>query len=96
MALPGGNLWYSFYRRLRGPQDQFGHEGMKKIFHLAHTFNIVAPLIYHLLPSVWKASYTISATIFVDVPYSPPYSKDKFGGVGSVFLPGVFPQLQDK
>ena len=35
-------------------------------------------LIYHRLPHVWKASYTISASIFVDVPYSPPYSTDKF------------------
>ena len=30
------------------------------------TFNIVAPLIYHLLPNIRKVSYTISASIFVD------------------------------
>ena len=36
------------------------------------------PLIYHLLPNVWKASYTISASIFVNVPYWPPYTRDKF------------------
>ena len=36
------------------------------------------PLIYHLLPNVWKASYTISASIFVDVPYWQSYSTDKF------------------
>ena len=36
------------------------------------------PLIYHLLTNVWKASYTIRASIFVDVPYWPPYSTDKF------------------
>ena len=36
------------------------------------------PLICHLLPNVWKASYTISGSIFVDVPYRPPYSRDKF------------------
>ena len=36
------------------------------------------PLIYHILPNVWKALYTISASIFVDVSYSPPYSTDKF------------------
>ena len=35
-------------------------------------------LIYHSLPNVWKASYTISASIFVDVPYWPSYSTDKF------------------
>ena len=35
-------------------------------------------LIYHLLPNVWKASYTISASIFVDVAYCPSYSMDKF------------------
>ena len=33
------------------------------------TFNKVAPLIYHFLPNVWKASYIISASIFVDVLY---------------------------
>ena len=36
------------------------------------------PLIYHLLPNVWKASYTISTSIFVDVPYWPAYITDKF------------------
>ena len=41
------------------------------------TFNIVTPLIYHLLPNVWKALYTISASIFVDVPYWQHYSTDK-------------------
>ena len=39
---------------------------------------IIIPPIYHLLPNVWKASYTISPSIFVDVPYWPPYSTDKF------------------
>ena len=33
-------------------------------------------LIYHLLLNVWKVSYTISAPIFVDVPYWPPYSTE--------------------
>ena len=42
------------------------------------TFNIVASLIYHLFPNVWKAPYTISASIFVDVTYWPPYSTYKF------------------
>ena len=40
-------------------------------------FNIVTPLIYHLLSNVWKALYTISASIFVDVPYWQHYSTDK-------------------
>ena len=35
-------------------------------------------LIYHLLPNVWKASYTISASIFVDVPYWLHYNTNKF------------------
>ena len=39
---------------------------------------IQLPLIYHLLPNVRKASYTISASIFADVPYWLPYSTDKF------------------
>ena len=43
------------------------------------TFNIVPlPLIYPLLPNVWKVSYTIRASIFVDVLYWWPYSTDKF------------------
>ena len=42
-----------------------------------YTFNIVALLIYHLLPNVWKALYTNSASIIVDVPYWPPYITDK-------------------
>ena len=42
------------------------------------TFNINVTLIYHLLPNVWKALCTISPPIFVDVPYWPSYSTDKF------------------
>ena len=42
------------------------------------TFNIVSSLIYFLLPNVWKTSYTISASIFIDVSCWPPYSTDKF------------------
>ena len=34
------------------------------------------PLYLSLLPNVWKASYTVSAPIFV--PYWPPYSTDKY------------------
>ena len=37
------------------------------------------------LPNVWKESYTISESIFVDIPYWSPYSKDKFG---SCVVPG--------
>ena len=40
------------------------------MYHLC-TFNIVTSLIYHLLPNVWEALYTISASIFVDVQYWP-------------------------
>ena len=43
-----------------------------------YTFSIVAPLIYHTLANVWKASYTISVSILVDVLYLPFYNKDKF------------------
>ena len=42
------------------------------------TFNIVASLIYHRLLNVWTVLYTISTSIFVDVPYWPSYSTDKF------------------
>ena len=48
-----------------------------RVQHLC-AFKIVVVLIYHLLPKVWKVSYTISASIFVDVPYWPPYSMNKF------------------
>ena len=41
-------------------------------------FNIVTPLIYHLLPNVWKAEYTIIASIFVIVLYWLPYSMGNF------------------
>ena len=40
--------------------------------------SIQSPTYQHSLPNVWKASDTISASIFVDVPYWPPYSTDKF------------------
>ena len=43
------------------------------------------PPYLSLLPSVWKESFTISASIFVIVPYWPPYSTDKFI---SCFVPG--------
>ena len=29
-STPGGSPWYSFYRRVSGPQDQSGYEGMKE------------------------------------------------------------------
>ena len=49
--------------------------------HKGKTFKYLQysrPYIYHLLLNIWKASYTISAAIFVDVPYWPLYSTDKF------------------
>ena len=48
-----------------------------RVQHLC-IFNIVADLIYHLLSNVWKASYSTSASIFVDLPYWSPYSRGKF------------------
>ena len=48
-----------------------------RVQHLC-TFKIVYLLIYHLFPNVWKEPYTISGSIFIDVPYWPPYSADKF------------------
>ena len=36
------------------------------------------PPYLSLLPNVWKASYTTSASIFINVPFWPPYSMDKF------------------
>ena len=34
---PRGKPRYSFYRRLSGPQDQSGHEGVKKNLHPTDT-----------------------------------------------------------
>ena len=34
---PEESLWYSFYRRLSGPQDQSGHKGAKKNLHPSNT-----------------------------------------------------------
>ena len=49
-----------------------------------YTFNIVTlPLIYKLLPNVWKASDTISMSIFDNIPYWLPYSTDKFISCGT-------------
>ena len=41
-------------------------------------FNVVALPIYYLFPNVWMTSYTIIVSIFVDVPYRPAYSTNKF------------------
>ena len=41
------------------------------------SFDISRLLIYHQFPNVWNASCSISASIFVDVPYWLPYSMDK-------------------
>ena len=42
------------------------------------TFSIVASLIYHILPNVWKASYTISASILLRLRLDRPYNMNKF------------------
>jgi hypothetical protein len=39
-----------------------------------HSFNIIIPHLYHLLPDLLKVSYTISASTSVDVQHWPPYS----------------------
>ena len=41
-------------------------------------YTVVTLLIYHFLPNVCKELYTISISIFVDVPYWLLYSMDKF------------------
>ena len=51
----------------------FIHRGTKFMY-----LRYSRPLIHHPLPNVCKTSYTISASIFVDVPYWPLYSMDKF------------------
>ena len=58
----------------------FIHSGKTFIY-----FKNSRSLNYHFFLNVWKASYTISASIIVDVPYQPPYSTDKFI---SCVLPG--------
>ena len=49
-------------------------EGVKRV----PSIQLPLPLVFHHLPNVWMASYTISASIFVDVLYWLPYSMDKF------------------
>ena len=70
------------FDQIRDPEipKPFGISDMALFTRVQHlcTFNIVAPLIYHLFPNVWKTSYTISASIFIDVPYWPPRSMGKF------------------
>ena len=39
---------------------------------------VAHPLIHRPFPNICKGSYTISASIFVDVPYWLPYTTDKF------------------
>ena len=49
--------------------------------HMGKTFvclKYTCHIIYHLLPNVWKALYTISPSIFVDVPCWTPNSTDNF------------------
>ena len=36
---PGESMQYSFYRRLSGPQDQSGHEGVKNNLHPSDTWD---------------------------------------------------------
>ena len=51
---PWESLWYSFYRRMSGPQDQSGHEGVKKNVHPFDTWDrtrAVQPVAKHL--AVW-------------------------------------------
>ena len=58
-------------------------------------FKIVARLIYHLFPNVWKASYTICASIFVDVPYCPSLVLYRVPRSGSFTFAKRFPAAQE-
>ena len=65
------------------------HEQFDKYIQGMHNFNISDMALftgvniyvtsiysspyYHLLPNVWEAWYTNNASIFVDIPYWPPY-----------------------
>ena len=40
-------------------------------------FQYSRPTLFINFPNVWKAPYTISASIFVGVPYLPPYNVKK-------------------
>ena len=46
---------------------------LPEVKHL-HSFNIISPHVYHLLPNLWKASYTISASTSVDLQQWQPNS----------------------
>ena len=62
-----------------GNSRYFWHSFIHSLQYLWRLPSIKSPsLMYHLHPNVWKATYTISASILVAVPYWPPYSTDKF------------------
>ena len=52
---PRESPWYSFYRRLSGPQDQSGHEGVKKNLHPSNTRDptwVIQPIAQHLATTI--------------------------------------------
>ena len=77
-------VFYSSIKQFKGWMKSNGNSSIFPTWLYSHgyniyfTFSIVTPLIYHLLPNLWKALYTINASIFVDVSYWLPYSTDKF------------------
>ena len=51
---PGVSPWYSLYRRMSGPQNQSGQEGVKKNLHLSDTRDrtrTVQPIVKRLAAS---------------------------------------------
>ena len=71
---------HSIYLQLVGKYKGWIHKVMTTVRYFWHgfiyrnTFMYLPSsrlLIYHLLPNIWKTSYTISASIFVDIPYWP-------------------------
>ena len=48
-------------RRLSGPQDQYGHEGVKKIFHTSNT----VPVHNKISPKLWKNRYVYANNLGV-------------------------------
>ena len=59
---------------MHAPQFFFAKFRKKYAWNI-RVYTVVGPLIYHLLPNVWKASYTVSASIIVDVSFDHPVAR---------------------
>ena len=65
---PRESPWYSFYRRLSGPQDQSGDEGVKKSLHLfdiRDRIHAVLPIIRLVVWATWPTILILILIIII-------------------------------